>query len=166
MDRIRTVRLRDLSLAAALIAARRWSSSSIRFCLQNLAISLFVTLNSGVGLDENPRNFGRGGGGGGALETGRTIFCFVFDLTPSLSSFLFLIIFQHWIGTLFTLSSRFLSASSVIYQEKDGTRDCVSINCIKIHLPATIIPYIAKYTHRATNQTWNLPFLLVQAMDR
>lgn len=70
--------MRARSLATALIAARRWSSSTILFCLQNLAISRFVTLSSALGL-EKTLNFGSGGGGGGgggASELGTTS-CFI-----------------------------------------------------------------------------------------
>lgn len=72
--------------AAALMAARRWSSSSMRFCLQNLAISRFVTLTKVVLLAQN---LGAGGGGGGG---GGEFVCLDFEMRQLVSTFISFII--------------------------------------------------------------------------
>lgn len=87
-----TESLRALMRAAALIAARRCSSSLMRFCVQNLAISRFVTLSTTLFL---AKNLGSGGGGGGGDDGELPCFlltqrfpqvscsiCFIFDHQP------------------------------------------------------------------------------------
>lgn len=81
---ITTVRLRARMRAAALTAARRCSSSCIRFCLQNLAISCFVThIVVFAAVFGGAQNLGGGGNGGGGGCEGEV--CFVFA-APSLPS--------------------------------------------------------------------------------
>lgn len=66
-----TLRLRALILAAALRAARRWSSSSILFRRQKLSISSLVTLLTGAFLGILVKDGDLDGGGGGGGDGGR-----------------------------------------------------------------------------------------------
>ena len=154
------MRLCARSLAAALMAERRWSSSSILFCLQYFAISLFVTLSSSAALSlGNHWNLGSGGGGGGGGDLGVGIDLLVFASRPSFSSILCFILINL---TLILLANRLLSCH--IYEKEK----VININCIEkneFNLPTKLEELTIQFqpTFPAVpmdigfNCRWNLP---------
>ena len=156
-----TESLRALMRAAALIAARRCSSSLMRFCVQNLAISRFVTLSTTLLF--LAKNLGSGGGGGGGDDGELTCFLLTQHFPPVSCSICF--IFINFFGQQNQWFSQFRQVTSVAINTEEETKRFKSSDLNLILRPTP--PQLATAPTWRSNMTYRLglqPHCILQSV--